>query len=562
MFIFTGYGSAQWEYGGKQIGYGPVGAIGLQPRLAPDGQGGVYVVWTAYRDDRPGREIILCHFDTSGAALFGEGLLITNDSLDQSMPAISPDGFWGCYVLWTDHRDFPDGRGTLYAQRITYAGQMLWGQGVRMFYTPGYAPNDSPLRGTDIYWDSILGVVGVCKLDTGYQKSILIAQRLDGNGNRLWDSLGVVIHADSGTFGSYFRQPHLVKSENDFYCTWVNRVALDTVAIHIQKFDQNGIIYFGLTGRSVITDNEGGSGNDQDDRAIQLLPDCQGGVVVGWLYYDLSLGPTLRADRISPSGQSLWQVNGKKLLPEERSNRWALGLHAFGEDSIPSFLAVVLGGYQANYQIVDLAGDLLLGNSGDTLSEETFFASAEHLDTLYFMQRIDNYFFGSKKDVGGSEYWPNVPYIHGWIGNYEIMADRVGGMYIAFTLYRDFRTDWVYIQRIYPDGHFGGDTTTAAYESESLPLPENPFNLTIYPNPFNSSALISFDIHSPSQAKLKIYDVLGRTVDTVELGQLSVGSHSYLWDNQKPQLGIASGNYIISIEIGGQVETKPVVILK
>ncbi len=541
--------SAQWEYGGKRIGYGPTGAIGLFPHLASDNSGGVYVVWTAYLEDRPGREIVLCHFDTSGTALFGGGLLITDDSLDQAEPVISPDGFGGCYVLWSDRRDFPDHQhGSLYAQRITYSGQMLWGAGVRMFYTPGYAPDDAPWD-TDVYSDSGLGVIGVCKLDTGYQKSVLIAQRLDGNGNRLWDSLGVVIHADSGRNAGYLIQPHLMKSGNNMYCAWLDS------ALALQKFDQNGSIFYGQQGVSVSNQP---AGNTYDNRAIQLIPDGYDGAIIGWLYTDIHLGYSIKADRISPSGQSLWQVNGKRLLPEERSQRWALGLHDMG--GLPGLLAVVLGGYQASYQLMDLSGNLLLGPSGGVFTQGTFYASCEYDDTLYFMQVLDtlqNYYFGSKRDLAGNDLWPRPPYIHGWIDKYEIMPDRLGGMYVIFTLYRDFSTDWVYIQRIYPDGRFGGDTT-GINDSRPDILPEFPFNPTNYPNPFNAQTTIAYTLPSAGNVTIDIFDITGRKVETLLSGYSQAGEHSMVWNAE----GVSSGVYFYRIKAGEYQDTKRCLLLR
>jgi hypothetical protein len=527
---------AQWQYGGKQIGYGPIGAIGLQPLLAPDDRGGVYVVWTAYLDDRPGREIVLCHFDTAGVSLFGEaGYLITNDSLDQSMPAIAPDGEGGVYLAWTDHRDFTDSRGSVYAQRVNYEGDALWGNGIRLIYNAGLAPDDYPLRGTDIYSDSALGFVAVSKLDTGYQKSVLLAQRVDGSGNLLWDSLGIVIYTGTGWIASNFSQPHLTKSGDDYYCALMGARSEIEGGIYIQKIDTNGVIYFGPQGASVINDIQGGSGNDEDDRAIQILPDGQGGVVVGWLYYNLSLGPTFRADRISPTGQSLWQVNGKRLLPEERSERRGLGLHQIGPDANPNFLAVAFGGYQANYQMVDLSGNLLFGISGDTLCAGRYFDSDEYLDTLYFIQLVGNYYYGSKRDASSNEYWPRSPYIHGWIWNYDVTADKLGGLYVTFTLDRDFYTDYVYMQRIYPDGHFGGDTT--AINDNAPAIPEDIKLLQNYPNPFNSSTLLT--IKGIDKAEIAIFDITGRRVATLHMvnGQVS-------WNAE----GYSSGAYFARVE--------------
>jgi hypothetical protein len=559
----------QWEYGGIQIGYGPIMDIGLQPRLCPDNTGGVCVVWTASLEDRPGREIALCHFDTSGRELFPGGvLLVTNDSLDQSMPAIAPDDYGCCYVVWTDHRDFPDRQhGTLYAQRVAPNGTKLWGNGVRLFYTPGYAPDVYPLRGTDICSDRSFGMVAVCKLDTGYLESVLIAQMLDGNGNRLWDSLGVVIHSGSGIWLSNFVQPHLIASGQNFFCAWPCRISNETVGIYMQKFDQDGNIYFGQDGLSVITDNQGGSGNEFDDRGVQIIPDGYRGVVIGWLYDILSLGPTIRADRISSSGQSLWRINGKKLLPEERSQRWGLGLYQFGSGNSARFMAVMLGGYQANYQILDLSGNLLLGDSGGVFTQGTFFATTEYADTLYAVQELDTlyyYYFGSKRDISGNEYWPNPPYIHGWIDdNLEIIPDRLGGMYVTFVLYRDFRTDWVYIQRIYPDGHFGGDTVSVSEPQPPL-LPDSPFNLSNYPNPFNGQTIISYYLDKDTRVSLHIYSIMGHLVMPLVNKEIqSQGEHKYIWEGRDERgKAVSTGVYFYELYADDSRESKAMIMLK
>jgi hypothetical protein len=91
----------------------------VQLCIAPDNQGGVYVAWPGLSQERTRAGIVINHFDTAGVALFGPvGLWLTNDStnIGFGLPAIAPDGFGGCCLMWSDYRDYTDGRGSFYAQ--------------------------------------------------------------------------------------------------------------------------------------------------------------------------------------------------------------------------------------------------------------------------------------------------------------------------------------------------------------------------------------------------------------------------------------------------------------
>ncbi len=79
-----------------------------------------------------------------------------------------------------------------------------------------------------------------------------------------------------------------------------------------------------------------------------------------------------------------------------------------------------------------------------------------------------------------------------------------------------------------------------------------------YPNPFNPVTKINFDLPKQSNAKIIIYDLLGREVTTLVNEQLKPGSYSVDWDAS----GYASGVYFYSLITEGFTETKKMVLIK
>lgn len=61
-----------------------------------------------------------------------------------------------------------------------------------------------------------------------------------------------------------------------------------------------------------------------------------------------------------------------------------------------------------------------------------------------------------------------------------------------------------------------------------------------YPNPFNPTTTISYQLTSPSNVQLVIYDLLGQEVFTLVNGELAAGFHQETWNASS----VASGFYI------------------
>jgi len=84
-----------------------------------------------------------------------------------------------------------------------------------------------------------------------------------------------------------------------------------------------------------------------------------------------------------------------------------------------------------------------------------------------------------------------------------------------------------------------------------------------YPNPFNPTTKIRFDLPEFSQTKVTIWNMLGQKVATLFSGELPAGSHSITFDarNENGNL-LPSGVYIYRVESGSYVATKKMMLLK
>jgi len=84
-----------------------------------------------------------------------------------------------------------------------------------------------------------------------------------------------------------------------------------------------------------------------------------------------------------------------------------------------------------------------------------------------------------------------------------------------------------------------------------------------YPNPFNPSTTITYSLPKTSDVKIRIYNVLGRTVRTVGLGRKPAGEHRFEWlgrDDTGSQL--SSGTYYYQILADGFSDVKKMIMVK
>tara|TARA_B110000438_G_scaffold299893_1_gene350982 strand:- start:424 stop:1587 length:1164 start_codon:yes stop_codon:yes gene_type:complete len=79
-----------------------------------------------------------------------------------------------------------------------------------------------------------------------------------------------------------------------------------------------------------------------------------------------------------------------------------------------------------------------------------------------------------------------------------------------------------------------------------------------YPNPFNPSTQISFDIAHEGLIYLSIYDINGRLVEVLKNDVISAGSHSLIWNAQS----YASGIYFVHLIIDNMSLAQKLILVK
>ncbi|MCS6988917.1 MAG: alpha/beta hydrolase-fold protein, partial [Chloroherpetonaceae bacterium] len=81
-----------------------------------------------------------------------------------------------------------------------------------------------------------------------------------------------------------------------------------------------------------------------------------------------------------------------------------------------------------------------------------------------------------------------------------------------------------------------------------------------YPNPFNPTTTIAYELSTTSDVRLELFDVLGRKVATLVNERQSAGAHRLVFDASR--LSLASGAYFCQLRANDFLETKKMLLLK
>ncbi len=101
-----------------------------------------------------------------------------------------------------------------------------------------------------------------------------------------------------------------------------------------------------------------------------------------------------------------------------------------------------------------------------------------------------------------------------------------------------------------------GPQAVAAEPGAAEPL-EAGLSLSVFPNPFASSLTVAFVLAQPSEVRLAVYDVLGRTVGVLAEGWRPAGEHTA----RLPAGPLPAGVYVVRLAAGPQRAVQRVVLL-
>ena len=111
---------------------------------------------------------------------------------------------------------------------------------------------------------------------------------------------------------------------------------------------------------------------------------------------------------------------------------------------------------------------------------------------------------------------------------------------------------------------FSPNFTTSTLEDHNGGAPKsNALVKSVFPNPFNSSTIINYEITIGGNIVINIVDALGRRVYNKQIFYSEPGKHYFIW-NGKTELGkeLPSGVYLISFTSNEAFSAKKVLYLK
>jgi hypothetical protein len=107
-------------------------------------------------------------------------------------------------------------------------------------------------------------------------------------------------------------------------------------------------------------------------------------------------------------------------------------------------------------------------------------------------------------------------------------------------------------------GSTGWVLTGSFLEGQSTEVPSEFALSSNYPNPFNATTLISYELPTDAHVKLDIYNISGQKVATVVDGQQEAGYISVTWDASD----VSSGVYFYKLTAGDFSEVKRMTLLR
>jgi hypothetical protein len=105
---------------------------------------------------------------------------------------------------------------------------------------------------------------------------------------------------------------------------------------------------------------------------------------------------------------------------------------------------------------------------------------------------------------------------------------------------------------------------TAVEEATDEGLPQDFALDAAYPNPFNASVLVPFEVAwADASIELSVHDVLGRKIRTLTSGRVAAGRHAMVWDGRDAQGNpVGNGAYLVHLRVGDRRAVGKVMLLK
>lgn len=422
----------------------------FDPVMAEDGNGGAIVVWADKRNNSD-YDLYAQRFDSKGKALWtNNGLPVCRISGDQYKPVILPDGNGGALIAWIDTRSSYE----IYGQRINSSGGRLWDTaGINICSSGGSKSN---LIVHSDYNGGMILVWADMRTDLD-----IIGQRVDKNGNLIWQSAGLDICVQSGDQND----PSICNdADTAVVIAWDDgrngkKLLYDIFA---NKLSIDGTLNWGSGGMQVCS--------TQDDQLYpKVCSDDSGGAYVVW--QDKRSGTNdIYAQKLDVKGASYWTANGNVICSAANGQQTPVIVRDNMGGAFTAWIDQRNSSTNAIYaQRLLYTGSVSWTNNGISIcnsngNRETpnmvedgegscFMVWSDSRNNAYdlFIQKL-----GSNGSVSFSSGGMLVSNGSGDQIDNTVCTDNSGGLLIAWTDYRNTGTAAdIYIQNVQKEGNLG-----------------------------------------------------------------------------------------------------------
>jgi hypothetical protein len=131
------------------------------------------------------------------------------------------------------------------------------------------------------------------------------------------------------------------------------------------------------------------------------------------------------------------------------------------------------------------------------------------------------------------------------------------GSYISFKVYDS--SEGKLIDMTLSDGeNVWTNNTMTVVSMSDIVVPTVVSLSKAYPNPFNPSTTISYDVPSDMDISLVVYDVRGRMVAELANGMREAGRYDVIWNAENQ----SSGVYFMKLVAGNTMKTQKIMLVK
>lgn len=513
--------SAQWS---TDPNNNLIVGYGLDPHICSDSAGGCYITYDYHSTSYP-RWLAIERLDKYGFKPWGINKQILGESPEQSGAEIIEDCEGGVIVSYIDrYENLPYWSQRVRLQKVDSNGNFLWEPtGVKVTL-------DEINQGSQKIVNDGEGGAVVIWVNTQAQYKV---NRISSDGQRMWGDSGIV----AGINGWY--DPALIVR------TTSNKYVVSAERNTIKYFDENGNAFY----------------NDSlDFWLFNIISDGIGGIVLSGKVWNGTI-PKLVTQRKDTLGNNLWQepyveiadslyINTRLLIQNNDS------YYYYGWSGTKNGINRI-----ALYQALRFDGTKLFPEESVLLSDNTpitvagIVPSATSRTILIWNDAtISSTTYSQMYDTLGNKLWNE----NGNIVSYPAIAfenttDGQGG-FITMGLINQFT---IVAQQVNIYGTLGQIISSLDEKKEEI-LPQEIKLFQNYPNPFNSFTIIQFQLSIESKISIDLYNVLGEKVQTITDGFYSSGLHyiNLLSVNQP------SGIYLYKLQTESESLTKKLIIIK